>query len=360
MTTTTPLSPHQACTVLRWDGSESRIAEDLLSRSIERVCTALVQRVALADQAHVPGADSALADLAALTGPQLMTIGAAPLTFAQLSGANVGGADVESLVRYVRRAARAEQHLAASDGAPLWTALGDREVSAGFQAPRVQGIPVDYCSPRAAEVQREGGVAAPLYREVERGRVTSALDDAMDVLHRTVPAAHALVGQFSRVVVALPDPVRTVPHSASAPAVPGEVVLWNAHTASRAQLVDMLVHESIHGLFYSLQLLQPYLLDSRRLSALQVVSPWSQRPLPGDSFVDACFVWYGLWELWSRWPASADDADAAGLATRAAGGFRRSGRLLDLLGDADPAISPEATFAIDTIQQTVLDRSPLH
>src|SRR4051794_19423513 len=100
-TTATERALVAACGVLEWDGTCSGVADDLLSRSMERVCKALCTRLGVAAARQVPGAREAAATLPALTTSQLLRITSAPATFATLS--RTSGDDDQILIAFFRR-----------------------------------------------------------------------------------------------------------------------------------------------------------------------------------------------------------------------------------------------------------------
>ena len=73
--------------------------------------------------------------------------------------------------------------------------------------------------------------------------------------------------------------------------------------SNTAWLIDALVHESIHTALFFCELSQGHLLFDRDPTE-NLRSPWTDNPLPCHQYVHACFVWFGLAQLWKNWPAA--------------------------------------------------------
>jgi hypothetical protein len=105
---------------------------------------------------------------------------------------------------------------------------------------------------------------------------------------------------------------------------PGMILLvnpWHARP-DLASMIEVLVHESIHHAIA--------LFEATRHDVIQNVdrrtlhqSPWSGKRLTAHQFVEACFVWWGIYQLWAKWPAVSNVPveRAHALCQRALGGF---------------------------------------
>ncbi|MGE3683703.1 MAG: hypothetical protein AB7G93_18420 [Bdellovibrionales bacterium] len=80
----------------------------------------------------------------------------------------------------------------------------------------------------------------------------------------------------------------------------GRVTLDNVLEAKTAQLIDGLVHESIHSYLYMVEERERF-LATRLDPGVFVSSPWTGRNICLHSFVHACFVWFSLHTLRSSW-----------------------------------------------------------
>lgn len=104
---------------------------------------------------------------------------------------------------------------------------------------------------------------------------------------------------------------------------PGLAVLSNCHVpgVGAHKLADALVHEAIHGALYLFESTKHPLLRSQPPAHLWLQSPWTGRQLSVDSYVQACFVWFGLAHLWKKMMSSADE-EASAFRKKAFSGFR--------------------------------------
>ena len=84
------------------------------------------------------------------------------------------------------------------------------------------------------------------------------------------------------------------------------------------RLIDALVHESVHAAIYMFESLNYPLCQP---AEFKVQSGWSGRNLTLDQYVQACFVWWGLLNLWYSWLPHNKESSASELYERAARGF---------------------------------------
>ena len=175
-------------------------------------------------------------------------------------------------------------------------------------------VAVDGRSPHAlASYAGIGAPGAEHHRHAAAG--VSAVTDALD---RLPAAIGAFVGRMTQVLL-----VRTGGAgfgSSSWPALVGCAAVTNPQLAEPAQLVELIVHESVHGFLYRLEATtRPWFGSADARSAARLPSPWTGRLLAPHSFVHAVLVWYALGHLWRRasGPGAAERAAAARVGFRA-------------------------------------------
>jgi len=208
------------------------------------------------------------------------------------------------------------------DGVPAhgargyWTASGDfysRKTSNGtpdaalsvidkdtfYQAPRIgEIIPVDFFSPNVACAKQTTSSFPVDYLEftpADREIVVNRLDESLGRIADASEAAARLIKRFMKVVI--PLRVAQGAGSNSKRSFPGRVVMRGVENADSAIVASGLVHESIHQFLYVLEFAGRFVLNEPPGG---VVSYWTGRKLPLDSFIHACFVWYGLANFWMR------------------------------------------------------------
>jgi hypothetical protein len=92
-------------------------------------------------------------------------------------------------------------------------------------------------------------------------------------------------------------------YSASFRALPGLSVIYipsETHTVGEDDLLDALVHESVHGMIYAFEATFERIVHPGRTrdGSLTLTSPWTGQQLGIDSAVQACLVWAVLAQLW--------------------------------------------------------------
>jgi hypothetical protein len=178
--------------------------------------------------------------------------------------------------------------------------------------------------------------------------ITQRLEQSLEQISRINPTARTAVEALVQVISLVRAPKSlTGTQSFSNKPVIGRMGLANADSNrwTVSKISDAMVHEAIHALIYRLELTHPLYLDNAiEGDPMRIESPWSGRKLPLHSFVHACFVWFGLWSFWSL--ASAEEAGAADLKSKAAKGFLAGNPLNCIPDEARDRIRPEVRQAI--------------
>lgn len=249
-----------------------------------------------------------------------------------------------------------------------WSALGDGwlDVDGRF----VAGVaidrfpPIDFASPHALAIDIEGEVdevddqRVPI-EAAQRDALVVRFNDVRDRLTATDPALSRFVHAFTKVLVPQRDPLAPALFSTGSSAqYVGRSVLGNPDLAKvdSALLADGLVHEAIHSLLYMSERLEPWVnCEAQYGPEHRTRSPWTGNPLPLRSYLQACFVWYGLATFWARALSSGSfPADTARRRLeQSVGGFLQ-GHVLDQVREFSDGINPEVLEAIDGLQGGIL------
>lgn len=82
--------------------------------------------------------------------------------------------------------------------------------------------------------------------------------------------------------------------------LPGLSLLCNAHLpkVTIGKISNAIVHESIHSVIYMFESCGSLLVTNKPAPSYRVKSLWTGRTLTLDSFIQACFVWFGLFHFW--------------------------------------------------------------
>ena len=229
----------------------------------------------------------------------------------------------------------------------VWSAGGERFWPAGlhprrvdtahsfspsepYVAPRLpSGVIVDFWSPAARGPLPEvsGESVDPTRTEV------SIVLERLNVVDKALPIVSSSLGDAirtcSKSLVVRKDPDNSgLFTAASTPTALMRPILRNPHRAeaTTAEIADGWVHETIHCLFDLAELAAPALGSPLPERELRFRSPWTGRLLDPNTYIQACYVWYGLWHFWSRallteqW----DRGVCSRMMSRAAWGFLQS------------------------------------
>lgn len=184
------------------------------------------------------------------------------------------------------------------------------------------------------------------YAPAEVQDIHTRLRAAGHLLHQLCPEASALVAGFTKTVVIRRDPDNPERWmSESTEGFLGRTVLCNPHlpTLSPLDLVEALVHESIHSWLSTVELFDPLLPDREAAQDLVLVSPWTGNALDAQRFVHAALVWAGLRNLWAR-------AEVASREHVAQAGFEGPA-----LADALDALGPFLSAVARALLRRVID-----
>ncbi|NEY34572.1 hypothetical protein GTU99_20610 [Streptomyces sp. PRKS01-65] len=217
----------------------------------------------------------------------------------------------EFLLRSVHAEMVREGRVAQPVVEPLWTALGDTLILPGGEVvggPSIKGVAaLDLDSPYALGIDVQGirftltESRAPLAGR-EREEALAKLSAAIEGIASVSSETSAFVARFTKVLVLLRDDRERVFSSGSCAQYVGRSVLGNPQFSAvdHALVAEGVVHESIHGFLYMHEVQESWVLDDSLYSMRPMIpSPWTGRRLPVRPFLQACFVWYGLFNFWS-------------------------------------------------------------
>lgn len=379
------MQPHQTATlaeILSWR-SACNVTELIRQAKVRRLSRIAEQLSAvLAKAERQPTAGSTVADLrsrfSALNEPAMMRLLMAPETHYRLTRGS--GQSLADLVAFLDAAIAAEAALLQSDrvtGYRGWTALGDRyfpgtasvDASPAFPSRPFEWSPerpyraptaltdtvVDGVSPLATLAVDSGTLVGPRDGRYRRLSLNSAaqchkgLQQAHLALQAACPATATFVSGNIRTLALMRDPQRsTVYRSVSSRAFVGKTSLVNPQLEQIGveRLLDSLIHESIHAHLYEIEQAGPWIeTDDQRERTIP--SPWTGNLLRLDSYLHACFVWFGLASFWAlAAPAEGLSASAAQpLYARATRGFEQ-GNLADALVPFEGQVQNQVTEQI--------------
>jgi hypothetical protein len=242
-----------------------------------------------------------------------------------------------------------------------WTPYGDmcfRSDGSVIRFPQVsERMPLDFGSALVAKVDLGGPGSDPLearapFDASEMSLVVDRLNQACEGIRGTCPSVLDFVLTFNKVLISVKDAAAPEQFSSgSTTQYVGRTFITNPHVRSVdiADLAEALVHEGIHALLFMEELRHPWGdIPELRDGVRRLDSPWTGNALSLSSYLQACFVWYGLAHFWAL--AMGERAfELAGIKRRlirAACGFLRSPLCNDL--EKFPGIDREI---VETIQE---------
>ncbi|MBD2233658.1 HEXXH motif-containing putative peptide modification protein [Phormidium tenue] len=112
--------------------------------------------------------------------------------------------------------------------------------------------------------------------------------------------AQALIDQTTLVIVCREDVSLPTCVAACSPIAIGRTVLRNPHRTEvdEEELAECLIHEAIHTAIDIAELESPMFLPAT-VSNVKLISPWSGRSLDINTYLQACWVWFGLASFWA-------------------------------------------------------------
>jgi hypothetical protein len=280
------------------------------------------------------------------------------------------GADDAEGTRFFEASLRAELAFAgrpAEFQEETWTALGDAAFlpdGQRFVWPQQPGMmPLDFGSPRARIIDLTGAefeTTAPRdpYSFAELEAAIRKVREALQGVLEACPEAGRFVARFNKVLVIQPDPAAPRRSSSGSNGqFVGRSFVTNVQSPdiTAEAVADAVVHEGIHGLLYMQQVMQPWGASELIYNQTPVAaSPWTGRMLPLRSFLEACFVWYGLLHFWCHALKNTAFAprEVRYHLARALNGFLRE-RLPDLVAGHRDSLLPDLIESVSALQVKV-------
>lgn len=215
------------------------------------------------------------------------------------------------------------------------------------------GILIDYSSSYSEPTCSPCGSVFP-YSLPEGLDLTRALSTAVGrAAEVSAPAAEFIKALTFRVVFRQTGSSSSGFRSGSYRSHAGTTFLTNAHRYKHdiGKIADALVHEAIHAAIYMIEDTSGRICGDA--ASAQLKSPWTGNLLHLEQYVQACFVWWGLFNFWNSQcgDAAFDASEMKYFRDRAVAGLRA--KPVQALDDAGVlAELPEMTaFALEEIEK---------
>lgn len=351
--------------LLRWTPEGAALANELAQLHLQTATARLGRTLGRLRSIDPITARTLGARLEGLPTPAFQRVVVAPQTWAQLSYAS--SAELPATLTYLDAAIGFEEGRYSG-----WSCLGDRyrppqgdgdnpvcatalSSDQAWRPPLLpNGGPIDDASPFARGILPEIPGDSVAFEAVERDDVLARIARAVTGI-QTVPMAAGHFGRFVQSLVLRKDP--TTPSrfaSASSQLAIGLVVLRNPQlaVATPTEIADGLIHEMIHIMTDIVELREPC-IHNRDAIAVRIDSPWTGRSLDLNTYVQACYVWYGLWEFWlaAFGTGGFDDYEVLRCFRRASLGIQRG--MVEPLRAFEHALAPELIEGLAVAQSSV-------
>jgi len=353
--------------VLTWSGYREEMARvqeiyaDLVTQSLSRIIRNM-------EETQPESARLLTTELHSASGSALSRVLLAPETTSRIRRFRPEGPpEAASFLTESLQAEAALGGRTVKPGKEIWTALGDAKVLPSgkvVRGPSIPGfMPLDLDSPYGMTIDVAGSSSRVPPRKPLAGTERKMVLERMNKVSRGIAATSDVVKyfvvEFTKVLVLQKDETQGF-SSGSEGRYVGRSTIGNPQLpgVDELELAEAVVHEAIHSLLYMQEHYQPWALSESLYSLEQkVVSPWTGTALPVRPFLQACFVWYGVLNFWSRAALAGTFSQRMVLAriNKAASGFLK-GPLLSLLEKEDrDATSQEVKDAIVAMQKIVRD-----
>ena len=175
----------------------------------------------------------------------------------------------------------------------------------------LDSIPLNFHSSQASSLTN-GEMAEPsssdilLYNFEEAEEIAELLDNSITFVSESELYA-PFIRDFTSFIIlnkVVPQNAQMKYFSGSNAEDVGRTVLSNAHIASKEIIVESVFHEAIHSMLYMIDNISQWQPDYNGHTQLKenkcIISPWSGNQLTIHSFLQACFVWFGIFFFWKN------------------------------------------------------------
>lgn len=308
--------------LLRWSG-ETTLQDDLEPVLVDTVTVRLGRFLQRLGQSDLQRSETLKQQIRELPDSSLMRILTAPQTFYVVT--HLFKEDEDLCAQILSDALDAEAFRLGDSRAlthSVWSILGDHYYAMSdpddgaesqeewrwqpdrtYRAPRLSiGMPVDAYSPNArGELPDVPGTDVD-FQPDEVGDAVEKLSDTIEAMRVASPETLKTVSRFSRALVIRKDqgPERKFFPSSTRMCI-GRPVFRNPHLPGvrPSDLAEALIHESIHAIIDTTELRKSLLL-AKDFQVPEMQSPWTGRILDTNTYIQACFIWYGLWSFWLK------------------------------------------------------------
>lgn len=299
--------------ILQWVDGRRPALDEAQSSYLSRMARRLGSRLGKLQHDNPRLAERVVTLLSQTDDDALQRLVTAPETYSRLLWKHPGACDERDFGQYLSDSLIVESiragHLQGTElRASLWSALGDFHVSgdgAAVSQPRRAGLVVDSESPAAICLPRGTfgqGVELGHYRDLSAKQLAlERLEAALGGVKTTDAGVAEFVLRLTLVANVVVDGT-THFMSGSTGEYVGRSIFCNLHLPSvTPELVaESLVHEAIHSFLHIHEACDPWISGDNAQIFDSIESPWTGKMLPLRTFLQACFVWFGVVNFWTR------------------------------------------------------------
>ena len=267
-----------------------------------------------------------------LSEKHLLRLATAPETFSRLSDGECSPSAILSFLRYSLQA-----EFAITRSLPcketLWTALGDVRIDPSIagesrinyvaQCLGSSTVPIDVKSPYCQHLNALKEQYTE-YPPTELCQLLESLSSAWHAIGATQRTRLEIIALFFRSVVFRYNPMYQGYGSSSSVSHFGRAVFRNTHLAGFVNVVEGLLHESVHAAINVIDLSESCYHGGPEIHTRTCTSPWTGNLLSPRTYFHAVLVWYSLKLFWSKALGTSwfDPADVSARYDMAVSGFR--------------------------------------
>jgi hypothetical protein len=152
-------------------------------------------------------------------------------------------------------------------------------------------------------MDRGGSNLSAVKDDTVRNTISAKLCAANTILRSNRLVSDFAIVNTELIICRLENEYPFVFSSGSFRLMPGLSLLCNSHllTVTQGKVADALLHEAIHAIIYRYEAYGQRMVPKEKENSAPLKSLWTGRHLSPTSFVQACFVWFGLYHFWKQY-----------------------------------------------------------
>lgn len=238
-------------------------------------------------------------------------------------------------------------------------------VSQKYSSESIDGLILDFNSPLATRIDMQSGVMSlppEEFNEEEKTLIVEKISKALDIIKSTSLVTYKLIRNYTRIIHIRKSSQNPYISSEQVPKEIGAIRLLNVQmdSFSLIEVVDMLIHESIHNLLSIYENKNSCFVEGGDDLHFRPISPWSGNAIPQHSMTHAIPIYFAIFNFMRL--LNSDDNTEVEISRedvnekffKCASGFSYSPNILEYLSFTGK-IRPEACNVYSKMQAYVND-----